>query len=63
MAGKTQKKSVAFFERISWYHRIKILNENGTVKYGKKGGFSSREEAEKSYRIYEEEFNIQLCKQ
>ena len=63
MAGKTQKKSVAFFERNSWYHRTKVLNEDGTVKYGKRGGFSSQKEAEESYRKYEEAFNVQLRKQ
>lgn len=63
MAKKTQKKSVAFFERNSWYHRTKVMDENGTVKYGKKGGFSSQEEAEESYHKYEKEFNTQLRKQ
>ena len=33
------KNSVAFFENGSWYHRTKILNNDYTVKYGKKGGF------------------------
>ena len=28
-------KSVAFFERGSWYHRYKELEENGQVKYSK----------------------------
>ena len=50
MGKKTQEKSVAFFERNSWYHRTKALQDNGTVKYGKKGGFSSQAEAEGSYR-------------
>ena len=59
---KAQKKSVAFFERNSWYHRTKIVNENGTVKYGKKGGFTSKEDAEKSYYRYEKEINDELRK-
>lgn len=29
MAKKVQKNSVAFFERNSWYHRIKILDDDG----------------------------------
>ena len=40
-----EKKSVAFFERGSWYHRTKTLNKDGTVKYGKKGGFESEQDA------------------
>lgn len=48
MGKKTQEKSVAFFERNSWYHRTKALQDNGIVKYGKKGGFSSQAEAEAS---------------
>ncbi len=30
------KKGVAFFEAGSWYHRIKILQKNGTTKYSKR---------------------------
>ena len=41
-----EKKGNAFFERNSWYHRIKVLQPDGTTKYGKKGGFLSREEFE-----------------
>lgn len=51
-----KKKGVAFFEAGSWYHRIKILREDGTTGYSKKGGFATAEEAEKSYRKYEEDF-------
>lgn len=50
------KKSVAFFERGSWYHRTKELQENYQVKYGKKGGFKTQEEAEESYKKYNEQF-------
>jgi hypothetical protein len=41
-----KKKTVAFFEAGSWYHRVKILQEDGTTKYSKKGGFATHEEAE-----------------
>lgn len=51
-----KKKSVAFFEAGSWYHRVKILREDGTTSYSKKGGFTTAEEAEKSYKQYEEEY-------
>lgn len=49
----------AFFERGSWYHRTRILQEGGTVKYGKLGGFSSPEEAEDSYKKHNEMFKEQ----
>ena len=62
MKKKTQEKSVAFFERNSWYHRTKVLEDNGTVKYGKIGGFASQAEAEKSYWECLEEFNRQQRK-
>lgn len=54
------KKSVAFFERGSWYHRTKTLQEDFTVSYGKKGGFATSEEAEESYKKCKEEFLKEL---
>ncbi len=39
------KSGVAFYEGSSWYHRVKLLSEDGSVKYSKKGGFSTEEEA------------------
>lgn len=51
-----KNKSVAFFEAGSWYHRIKLLQEDGTTKYSKKGGFTSAKEAEASYHKCEEEY-------
>ena len=53
-------KSVAFYERGSWYHRTKELQEDYKVKYGKKGGFKTQEEAEESYRIQNEQFIREL---
>ena len=55
-----KSKSVAFFERGSWYHRTKELQEDYKVKYGKKGGFKTQEEAEESYRIQNENFIKEL---
>lgn len=55
-----KKKNHAFFERNSWYHRIKILTEDGKTKYSKKGGFKTAEEAEKSYKKYEKEYKDSL---
>lgn len=51
-----ENKSVAFFERGSWYHRTKELQDDYKVKYGKKGGFKTREEAEESYFSCNEAF-------
>lgn len=50
------KKRSVFFEAGSWYHRVKILKEDGTTMYSKKGGFQTDTEAEKSYLKYEEEY-------
>lgn len=52
-----EKIGNAFFEKSSWKHRVKILQEDGSVKYGKIGGFATPEEANESYDRYEEEFN------
>lgn len=49
-------KSPAFYEVSSWFHRIKILQPDGSTKYSKRGGFATREEAEKSYYKCEEEY-------
>lgn len=57
-----EKKSVAFFERGSWYHRTKTLKEDGTVKYGKKGGFESEQDAVRAYKLAEKEFKQQQRK-
>ena len=45
----SKEKRVVFFEGKSWYHRTKELQDDLTTKYGKKGGFETPEEAEKSY--------------
>nr|WP_288837495.1 hypothetical protein [uncultured Blautia sp.] len=44
----SKEKRVVFFEGKSWYHRTKELQDDLTTKYGKKGGFETPEEAEKS---------------
>lgn len=53
-------KSVAFYERGSWYHRTKELQDNYKVKYGKIGGFKTKEEAEESYKKHNEQFIREL---
>lgn len=40
MDKKSKKYPHAFYERGSWYHRTKVLQEDYSVKYGKIGGFS-----------------------
>lgn len=54
------KNNIAFFENGSWYHRTKILNNDYTVKYGKKGGFKTKEEAEESFQKYDNEFKSKI---
>lgn len=50
------KNSIAYFEAGSWYHRVKLLQEDGSTKYSKRGGFRTEKEAEISCRKCEEEF-------
>lgn len=50
------QKSKSFYENNSWYHRTKVLQDDGSVKYGKKGGFRTSKEAAKSYDQCEAEF-------
>ena len=56
MKQPEKKNGVAFYEETSWFHRIKVLQPDGSVKYSKRGGFQSEAEAEASYYRYEEEF-------
>ncbi len=55
MAAKSYGGSV-FKRGDSWYHYVKLLQDDGSTKYSKKGGFSSAAEAEKSYKKYEADF-------
>ena len=56
MKQTERQRTGAFFENNSWYHRTKTLQADGTVKYGKKGGFADAKAAERSYRQYEAAF-------
>ena len=56
MKPSAKKKGVAFYEGNVWVHRVKLLQPDGSVKYSKRGGFQSEEEAEASYYKYEKEF-------
>lgn len=48
------KNGKAFFERGSWYHRTQYYDENKNIKYGKKGGYKTEEEAERGYRTHKD---------
>lgn len=54
--SQKKNKGVAFYEGNSWFHRVKLLQPDGSVKYSKRGGFQSEAEAEASYYKHEEEF-------
>lgn len=60
MDKKSKKCPHAFYERGSWYHRTKVLQEDYSVKYGKIGGFSSDVEAEEAYKQHIHEFNRRM---
>ncbi len=60
LKAKAGQKSKAFMEKNSWYHRVKILQPDGTVKYTKKGGFATSKEAEKSCEEYEKAFQKEI---
>lgn len=53
------KGSIAFFYRNSWYHRKKELQEDGSTKYGRVGGFKTPELAEENYYKCLEEYEEQ----
>lgn len=56
------KNGIAFFERGSWYHRIRYYDEDFLIRYGKKGGFKTEEDAEESYYRYLDSFEEQKRK-
>ena len=59
--SKRKASGAVFMEGGSWFHRVKILQPDGNVKYSKRGGFQSSKEAEESRLRYEEEFK-QECR-
>lgn len=50
-----QKKNTVIFERGSWYYRYKVVGEEGKTKYMKKGGFTTKEEAEYAAFLFEQQ--------
>ena len=51
-----KEQSKAFFYNGSWYHRTKILRDDYSIGYSKKGGFKTEQEALDSYKRMEAEF-------
>ena len=51
-----KEQSKAFFYNGSWYHRTKILRDDYSVGYSKKGGFKTEQEALDSCKKMEAEF-------
>ena len=56
MCARNKKNDIAFRHAGSWYHNIRLIADDGTVKYSKKGGFSTESEAKESYYQYEKKF-------
>ena len=58
------KGEIAYFLKKSWYHNKKELQQDGTIKYGRVGGFKTPEEAEKSYyemqQVFEEKMRNRI---
>lgn len=53
----------AIFDGSSWYHRYKVLLPNGSIKYGRKVGFATSEEANESSKRYEQEYENKARRQ
>lgn len=51
-----KEQSKAFFYNGSWYHRTKILRDDYSIGYSKKGGFKTEQEALDSCKRMEAEF-------
>lgn len=53
----TEIKDMVFFKNNSWYHKVKILNEDGTISHDTKGSFDTKEEAEQSWHEHNVAFD------
>lgn len=49
-----QKTNTIIFERSSWYFRYKEIDEKNRIRYLKKGGYATKEEAEYAAFLFEE---------
>lgn len=52
-----QEKGVAFLDGATWYHQVKILNNDGSVSYDRLKGFDTKKSAEESYYRHKEMFD------
>lgn len=56
------QKADIHFNGKSWCHNIKLLSDDGKIKYSKRAGFQTSEEALQSAVSYEERFKEDLRK-
>lgn len=63
MLKKGDIVGAAIYDGSSWYHRYKELQPNGAIKYGRKTGFATAEEANESSEKYEQEFENKARRQ
>lgn len=63
MNEEQNKQDHVFLEKNTWYHKSRVLKKDGKVSYGKKGGFESKEEAEKSFNMCEQAFRLAKLKE
>ncbi len=52
-----QEKGVVFCDGATWYHQVKILNNDGSVSYDRLKGFGTKKSAEESYYRHKEMFD------
>ncbi|MBR3600915.1 MAG: site-specific integrase [Lachnospiraceae bacterium] len=63
LLNKGDRNGAAIYNGSSWYHRYKELLPDGTIKYGKREGFATAEDANESKKKYEQEFENQARRQ
>lgn len=50
------------YDGSTWFHRVKLLQPDGSTKYSTRRGFSTQEEAEISYEKYDAEYKKDVRK-
>lgn len=60
---KGDRSGSATFNGSSWYHRYKELLPNGDIKYRRKEGFVTAEEANEDHKIREQIFETEARRQ
>ena len=56
-------KQTVFFGGASWYFRYKTVDENNKIVYRRKGGYATRDEAEKAAKKYSKKYNDEVMGQ